>query len=74
VTGGAYGVGHRMPIKATRALLTAALNGELKKVETRMIRTFGFAVRLPSKRWTAAILDPRSTLADGEEYDAQAKK
>ena len=34
-TGGAYGTGHRMPIKATRALLHSALNGSLSKVEFR---------------------------------------
>jgi phosphoenolpyruvate carboxykinase (ATP) len=43
-TGGAYGTGSRMPIKATRALLTAALDGSLSKVEFRKDPNFGFDV------------------------------
>jgi len=73
-TGGAYGVGHRMPIKATRALLTGALSGELKKAETRIDPSFGFAVPVAVDGVDAKILDPRSTWSDGEAYDAQAKK
>ena len=73
-TGGAYGVGRRMPIKATRALLTAALNGELKKAEFRTDANFGFQVPVAVPGVDATILDPRSTWADGAAYDAQAKK
>ena len=43
-TGGAYGVGSRMPIAATRALLSAALDGSLREVEFRTDPHFGFAV------------------------------
>jgi phosphoenolpyruvate carboxykinase (ATP) len=43
-TGGKYGVGSRMPIKATRALLNAALDGSLKNVEFRTDENFGFQV------------------------------
>ncbi|MCB5202150.1 phosphoenolpyruvate carboxykinase [Neorhizobium sp. T786] len=73
-TGGAYGVGRRMPIKATRALLTAALTGELKKAEFRTDPNFGFAVPIAAEGIDTAILDPRSTWADGAAYDVQAKK
>ncbi|MBV2187402.1 MAG: phosphoenolpyruvate carboxykinase [Rhizobium sp.] len=73
-TSGAYGVGHRMPIKATRALLAGALNGELKKAETRIDPNFGFAVPVAVEGVDTKILDPRSTWADASEYDAQAKK
>ena len=73
-TGGAYGVGKRMPIKATRALLTAALSGELNKVEFRKDENFGFMVPKALDGVDTAILDPRSTWADGAAYDAQAKK
>ena len=45
-TGGKYGVGKRMPIKATRALLNAALDGSLKKAEFRKDPNFGFEVPL----------------------------
>ena len=73
-TGGAYGVGRRMPIKATRALLTAALNGDLKSAQFRTDPNFGFAVPVAVDGVDAAILDPRSTWADGAAYDVQAKK
>ena len=43
-TGGKYGVGRRMPIKATRTLLTAALNGSLKDADFRTDPYFGFSV------------------------------
>lgn len=73
-TGGAYGIGRRMPIKATRALLTAALTGELKKAEFRTDENFGFAVPVAVPDVDSAILDPRSTWADAQAYDAQAQK
>jgi len=73
-TGGAYGIGKRMPIKATRALLTAALTGDLKNAQFRTDANFGFAVPQSLEGVDSAILDPRSTWADGAAYDAQAKK
>ncbi len=73
-TGGAYGIGKRMPIKATRALLTAALSGDLKNAQFRTDANFGFAVPQSLDGVDSAILDPRSTWADGAAYDAQAKK
>jgi phosphoenolpyruvate carboxykinase (ATP) len=73
-TGGAFGVGKRMPIKATRALLTAALSGELKKVKFRVDPNFGFEVPVSVPGVDASLLDPRSTWADPKAYDAQAEK
>jgi phosphoenolpyruvate carboxykinase (ATP) len=73
-TGGAYGIGKRMPIKATRALLTAALSGELAKAELRADPNFGFAVPVAVEGVDTGILDPRSTWADKPAYDAQAEK
>lgn len=73
-TGGAYGVGSRMPIKATRALLTAALDGSLKNVEFRKDENFGFMVPKAVPGVDTGILDPRSTWKDQAAYDAQAKK
>jgi phosphoenolpyruvate carboxykinase (ATP) len=70
-TGGKYGVGSRMPIKATRALLNAALDGSLSQAEFRKDANFGFEVPVAV---AGVILDPRSTWADGSEYDATAKK
>jgi phosphoenolpyruvate carboxykinase (ATP) len=73
-TGGAYGVGKRMPIKATRALLTAALNGSLNSVEFRTDANFGFEVPVSVPDVDTSILDPRSTWSDKDGYDAQARK
>ncbi|MGB3386749.1 MAG: phosphoenolpyruvate carboxykinase [Pseudaminobacter sp.] len=73
-TGGAYGTGKRMPIKATRALLAAALDGSLKNAEFRTDANFGFAVPVAVAGVDTAILDPRSTWADKQGYDAQARK
>ena len=73
-TGGAYGTGRRMPIAATRALLSAALDGSLKNAEFRTDPYFGFAVPVAVPGVDGAILDPRSTWADPQAYDAQARK
>jgi phosphoenolpyruvate carboxykinase (ATP) len=73
-TGGAYGVGKRMPIKATRALLSAALDGSLAKVEFRRDPNFGFDVPVSVPGVEPALLDPRQTWADAAAYDAQARK
>jgi phosphoenolpyruvate carboxykinase (ATP) len=73
-TGGAFGVGQRMPIKATRALLGAALSGALSGVEYRRDPFFGFDVPMTAPGVDPAILNPRETWADGQAYDAQARK
>jgi len=73
-TGGKYGTGHRMPIKATRALLDAALDGSLNDAEFRTDPNFGFKVPVAVPGVDTAILDPRGTWADKAEYDASAAK
>ncbi len=73
-TGGAYGTGSRMPIKATRALLRAALDGSLAEATFRKDPNFGFDVPVTVPGVDAGLLDPRSTWADAQAYDAQAKK
>jgi phosphoenolpyruvate carboxykinase (ATP) len=73
-TGGKYGVGNRMPIKATRALLNAALDGSLNDVEFRTDPNFGFKVPVSVAGVDSAILDPRETWADKADYDAAAAK
>ena len=73
-TGGKYGVGHRMPIKATRALLNAALDGSLNNAEFRTDPYFGFKVPVSVPGVDPAILDPRQTWADKSDYDATAAK
>ncbi|MCB2136827.1 MAG: phosphoenolpyruvate carboxykinase (ATP), partial [Rhodobacteraceae bacterium] len=73
-TGGAFGTGKRMPIKATRALLTAALDGTLNKGQFRKDPNFGFEVPVSMPGVDDALLDPRRTWADGAAYDKQAQK
>ena len=73
-TGGKYGVGSRMPIKATRALLNAALDGSLNDAEFRKDPNFGFEVPVAVPGVDSAILDPRGTWADKAEYDRTAEK
>ena len=73
-TGGKYGIGKRMPIKATRALLNAALDGCLNDAEFRIDPNFGFEVPVAVPGVDSAILDPRDTWADTADYDATAAK
>ncbi len=73
-TGGAYGTGSRMPIKATRALLTAALDGSLVQGQFRKDGNFGFEAPVSVAGVDDKLLDPRQTWADGAAYDAQAAK
>lgn len=73
-TGGPYGTGSRMPINATRALLSAALDGSLKDGRFRRDDNFGFLVPESVGGVDSAILDPRSTWSDHAAYDRQADK
>jgi len=72
-TGGIYGVGKRMPIRVTRALLNAALDGSLAAAPMRTDPNFGFEVPTSCAGVDSQILDPRSTWTDGVAYDAKAK-
>ena len=73
-TGGPFGEGSRMPIKATRRLLNAALTGELDGVEYRVDDVFGLEVPVEVHGVDARLLDPRSTWADPEAYDVKARE
>jgi phosphoenolpyruvate carboxykinase (ATP) len=73
-TGGPYGEGERMPIQATRALLRAALSGELGDAEYRVDELFGFEVPVSVTGVESKLLDPRSTWRDPEAYDAKARE
>ena len=72
-TGGKYGVGSRMPIKVTRALLTAALDGSLRNVEFRTDKYFGFAVPTALPGVPKDILNPVDTWKDKDEFDKTAR-
>ncbi len=73
-TGGKYGVGHRMPIKVTRTLLNAALDGSLNDAQFRADPNFGFQVPVSVPGVDAQILDPRATWIDKAAYDATAAR
>ncbi len=70
---GTGGTGSRMPIKATRALLNAALDGSLKHAQFRTDPNFGFQVPVSVPGVDARILNPRETWADQAAYDEKAK-
>jgi phosphoenolpyruvate carboxykinase (ATP) len=73
-TGGKYGVGTRMPIKVTRALLNAALDGSLKSAEFRTDEYFGFQVPTSLAGVDRGLLNPRETWTDQKAFDAMARK
>lgn len=73
-TGGKYGEGHRMPIKVTRTLLNAALDGTLAHARFRTDPHFGIAVPVHVPGIVDDILDPRRTWADPRAYDETAEK
>ena len=73
-TGGKYGVGKRMPIKETRALLNAALDGSLNHAEFRKDPNFGFEVPVAVPGVDGKLLDPRGTWSNPADYDAMATK
>jgi phosphoenolpyruvate carboxykinase (ATP) len=71
-TGGAYGVGSRMSIKHTRALIRAALSGELDKASFRHDPFFGLAIPEHVADVPDGVLDPRTAWADRAAYDSAA--
>lgn len=73
-SGGPYGVGHRVAIKHTRAMVSAALNGELDKVEYKPHPIFKVLVPEKVTGVPHKILDPQNTWDDPEAYELQAKE
>jgi phosphoenolpyruvate carboxykinase (ATP) len=71
-SGGKYGVGSRMSLKITRALVNAALDGKLDKVEFVTEPAFGLSIPVSCPEVPAEILNPRNAWADKEAYDRQA--
>ncbi|QQR98785.1 MAG: phosphoenolpyruvate carboxykinase (ATP) [Sphingobacteriales bacterium] len=74
ITGGAYGVGSRMSLKYTRALITEALNGNLENVEYETLPIFNFQIPKSCPGVPSEILNPRNTWANKDEYDTKAKE
>lgn len=73
-TGGPYGVGSRMKLPFTRAMITAALNGELNAVKYESHPIFGYEMPVTCPNVPTELLNPRNTWADKAAYDAQANK
>ena len=71
-SGGKYGVGSRMSLKITRALVNAALDGRLDKVEFVTEAAFGLSIPVSCPDVPAEILNPRNAWADKQAYDRQA--
>ena len=72
-SGGSYGTGSRMKLLYTRAMITAALEGQLNKIEFEAHPVFGMMMPLSCPGVPAEILNPRNTWADKNAYDATAK-
>ncbi len=71
-TGGSYGVGSRMKLSYTRAMITAALEGKLNDVTYDTLPVFDLAIPTSCEGVPAEILNPRSTWADKNAYDETA--
>lgn len=73
-TGGPVGIGHRMNLKYTRAMVTAALNGELEKAEFVSDPVFKVQVPTSCPGVPAEVLQPRNTWENKDAYDKQANE
>jgi len=73
-TGGAYGTGSRMKLTHTRAMVAAALSGQLDDAQCQKDPVFGFDVPVAVPGVPTEVLTPRNTWPDKAAYDAQAKK
>ncbi|MEE2930903.1 MAG: phosphoenolpyruvate carboxykinase (ATP) [Bacteroidota bacterium] len=73
-SGGEYGVGERISLKYTRAMITAALNGNLNTVEYITHKIFGISMPLSCPNVPDNILDPRNTWKNKNHYDAKANE
>lgn len=71
-TGGPYGTGNRIKLSHTRAMITAALAGELNNIATVTDAVFGLARPVSCPGVPSQLLDPRNTWADKEAYDEEA--
>jgi phosphoenolpyruvate carboxykinase (ATP) len=71
-SGGEYGVGARIKLPYTRAMITAALNGELENVEYKEHEIFGLMMPTSCPGVPSEILDPKNTWEDKAGYDVKA--
>src|SRR5699024_851277 len=73
-TGGPYGVGSRMKLKYTRAMVQAAIAGKLDDVEYITHEVFGLKMPTSCPDVPAEVLNPKSTWEDAKAYDAKAQE
>ena len=73
-SGGPYGIGQRMKIAHTRAMVHAALNGELDEVPTALDPIFGLPMPIACPAVPDEVLNPRNTWADKVAYDCKARE
>ena len=73
-SGGPYGIGERISLSHTRAMVTAAIEGQLAHTEFEMERSFGLNIPKSCPNVPSEILNPRNTWKDKEAYDIQATK
>lgn len=73
-SGGPYGIGKRIKLNYTRAMITAALEGELDAIAYDEHPVFGMMMPVSCPGVPAEILNPRSTWADTAAYDVKSKE
>lgn len=73
-TGGSYGEGKRMKLQYTRAMVQAAIHGELNNVETIEDEFFGLSIPKQVSGVPSDVLNPKKTWADANAYDEKAKE
>lgn len=73
-SGGAYGVGSRMPLRITRAIIDAILDGSLENAEYENMPVFNLAIPKTLHDVDAKVLNPRNTWTDKNAYDIMVKK
>jgi phosphoenolpyruvate carboxykinase (ATP) len=73
-TGGPYGIGKRIKLKYTRAMITAALNGELDNIHYNIHPTFNLQMPVSCPNVPDYLLDPKNTWANSENYEEKANK
>ena len=74
ISGGPYGIGLRMPLPSTRALVTAAIDGTLNNGEFIEVPVFGLQVPVSCPGVDSDLLQPRLSWSNSEEYDSKAKE
>ena len=73
-TGGPYGVGERMALRYTRAMIKAAMNGDLNQVQFEKDPVFGLEMPTTCPEVPSELLNPRNTWADKNAYDDKANE